>query len=103
MGMRADGASKLTCLHGHKGAPSIGGRAVQQAGDDVAQEEHQIGPVSRDLGGQGLATFGEDGLPLRLGQQRLLLVGAIEAWRRRVMKSVAHVHRAEVCGVRIGL
>lgn len=67
-GHKSRWASKLTCLHGHKGAPSIGGRAVQQAGDDVAQEKHQIGPISRDLGGQGLATFGEDGLPVWLGQ-----------------------------------
>lgn len=37
--------SPLTRLHAHKGAPDEHGRAVQQSGDDVAKQQHQISPV----------------------------------------------------------
>lgn len=37
-------ATCLTCLHRHKGSPYLRRGAVQQAGDYIAEEQHEIGP-----------------------------------------------------------
>lgn len=82
------GRMALTGLHRHEGAPYGYRRAVQQACDDVAEDEQDIRPVSPDLSPAGLVCSTGDGLEVVAlasvaVQQRLRLTGCSAAdWCR---------------------
>lgn len=49
-------------LHAHEGAPGDCGAAVEDAGDDVAEEEVEVAPCCADVGGEvAVEAGGEDG------------------------------------------
>lgn len=42
-------SSRRTCLHRHERPPDGRGGAVEETGDEVAQDEHDISPVAADV------------------------------------------------------
>lgn len=95
-------AGKTTCLHGHKGAPDLRRGAVEQASDNVAEQQDNVGPVARDLDGQLLAPSGNKGSRRGLAaEERLLLVcdsiavaGDGRGLRGAVVGGAAHRNRS---------